>query len=154
MRRWLMKSEPDEFSFADLCAVGLELWTGVRNYQARNYLRIQQPGDLVYFYHSSCAEPGIAGLAEIGAAAIVDPTQFDPASAYFDPKATPAAPRWYASSIRPLRRVVPTLRLTELRAQPALAGFALLSRGTRLSVIEVNDLYAQALDQLLEGRLL
>ena len=106
MRYWLMKSEPDEASIDDALAAEQHTlpWTGVRNYQARNFMRDQmQVGDGVLFYHSSCAEPGIAGIAEVASGSYPDPTQFDPSSPYYDPKSTPEAPRWLLVDVRALR---------------------------------------------------
>jgi len=140
MKYWLMKSEPDECSIDDALAApgGKTPWTGVRNYQARNSLRDQMSiGDGVLFYHSSCAEPGIAGLAEVASAAYPDPTQFDRKSPYFDPKSTRAAPRWVCVDVRATRktRLMP---LAELHAHKALAGMAVLRRGNRLSITPVS----------------
>ncbi|MGF6275762.1 putative RNA-binding protein with PUA-like domain [Massilia sp. UYP11] len=139
MRYWLMKSEPDEVSFDDvLSAPGQTVaWFGVRNYQARNFMRdAMAVGDGVLFYHSSCAVPGVAGLAEIASAPYPDATQFDPASPYHDPKATRETPRWISIDVRALEagRHVP---LAELRANPALEGMALLQKGSRLSITPV-----------------
>jgi predicted RNA-binding protein with PUA-like domain len=139
-RCWLMKSEPAECSIDDaLAAPGQTVpWIGVRNYQARNFMRdAMQPGDGVLFYHSSCAEPGIAGLATIASAVRPDPTQFDPASPYFDPKSDPAAPRWLLRDVRALRKTR-LLSLAELRATPALAELEVLRRGSRLSITPVT----------------
>ncbi len=140
MPYWLMKSEPDEFSIDDALAApdALTPWTGVRNYQARNYMRdAMRVGDGVLFYHSSCAEPGIAGLAEVARVAYPDPTQFDRASPYFDPKATHAAPRWFNVDVRALKktRLIGTQRL---RAHRALSGMQVLKRGSRLSITPVS----------------
>ncbi|MDX1374443.1 MAG: EVE domain-containing protein [Burkholderiales bacterium] len=140
MRYWLMKSEPDAFSIDDLLAAPRRrtAWTGVRNYQARNFMRdAMRKGDGVLFYHSSCPEPGIAGLAEVASDAYPDATQFDPKSPYYDPKATRAAPRWFNVDVRGRRktRLVP---LAELRAQRALAGMWLLRPGSRLSITPVS----------------
>ncbi|MFN3564950.1 MAG: EVE domain-containing protein [Burkholderiaceae bacterium] len=140
MRYWLMKSEPDECSIDDaLAAPGSVVpWTGVRNYQARNFMRDQMRiGDGVLFYHSSCDEPGIAGLAEVASRPYPDPTQFDRTSDYFDPASRPDAPRWVLVDIRALRktRLVP---LAELRAYRALANMAVLRRGNRLSITPVT----------------
>ncbi len=135
-----MKSEPAECSIDDaLAAPGQTVpWIGVRNYQARNFMRdAMQPGDGVLFYHSSCAEPGIAGLATIASAVRPDPTQFDPASPYFDPKSDPAAPRWLLRDVRALRKTR-LLSLAELRATPALAELEVLRRGSRLSITPVT----------------
>ena len=135
-----MKSEPDECSIDDALAASRRLtpWTGVRNYQARNYMRdAMRVGDGVLFYHSSCAEPGIAGLAEVASAAYDDPSQFDRKSPYYDPKSKREAPRWQCLDVRALKktRLVP---LEELRAQPALARMLTLRPGNRLSITPVT----------------
>jgi predicted RNA-binding protein with PUA-like domain len=137
---WLMKSEPDECSIEDALDARRSTvpWTGVRNYQARNFMRDQmQPGDGVLFYHSSCAEPGIAGIAEVASAPYPDPTQFDPNSKYYDPAAKKDAPRWILVDIRALKksRVV---TIGELRQHKALAAMAVLRRGNRLSITPVT----------------
>ena len=137
---WLMKSEPDEASITDLeHAPGQRLpWTGVRNYQARNFMRDQmRPGDGVLFYHSSCAEPGVAGLAEVASPAYPDATQFDPGSPYFDPKSDPAAPRWLHVDVRHVA-TTPLLSLKAMRARPELAQMQLLRPGNRLSITPVT----------------
>ncbi|MBI3155560.1 MAG: EVE domain-containing protein [Burkholderiales bacterium] len=137
---WLMKSEPAEASIDDLAAApGRTMpWTGVRNYQARNFMRdAMHPGDGVLFYHSSCAEPGIAGLAEVVSPAKPDPTQFDPANPYFDPKATREAPRWVGVDVRLVRKTR-LLPLATMRAAPALASMQVLRRGNRLSITPVT----------------
>lgn len=121
MRYWLMKSEPDEASIDDLARAGTLPWTGVRNYQARNFMRdTMRPGDGVLFYHSSCPEPGIAGLAEVCSLPYPDPTQFDPASPYYDAKSNPEAPRWSLVDVRFVEKS-PLIALAALREQPALA---------------------------------
>lgn len=135
-----MKSEPDECSFEDvLAAPGRTTpWTGVRNYQARNFMRdAMRPGDGVLFYHSGCPEPGIAGIAQVASAAYPDPTQFDAASPYYDPKATRAAPRWYCVDVRAVKRA-PFVSLAELRRHAALRKMPLLKRGNRLSITPVS----------------
>ncbi len=140
MAYWLMKSEPDEASIDDLVAApGQTLpWTGVRNYQARNFMRdAMQPGDGVLFYHSSCAEPGVAGLAEIAGGTAPDTTQFDPASPYFDPKSPREAPRWLQIDVK-LQRKTRLLSLAEMRQAPELAGMRVLQRGNRLSITPVS----------------
>lgn len=137
---WLMKSEPGEFSFDDLLAAPgrRTAWTGVRNAQARNYMRDRmRVGDRVLFYHSSCAVPGIAGIAEVASAPYADPTQFDPASPYYDPRARPEAPRWVCVDVRAVKKTR-FLPLAELRADPALAGMLVLRRGNRLSITPVT----------------
>jgi predicted RNA-binding protein with PUA-like domain len=140
MRYWLMKSEPSECSIDDLAAAPGQTvpWVGVRNYQARNFMRDDmQPGDGVLFYHSSCPEPGIAGLAEVVSAAYADATQFDPKSHYFDAKSRSEAPRWSHVDVK-LRRKTRLLSLAEMRAAPALAGMRVLERGNRLSITPVS----------------
>lgn len=135
---WLMKSEPDEFSIDELERRGTEPWTGVRNYQARNFMRDgMQVGDGVLFYHSSCAEPGIAGLARVASEIKPDPTQFDPASPYFDPKSSPDQPRWLLRDVQALKKTRP-IGLPELRATPELADMVVLQRGSRLSITPVS----------------
>lgn len=140
MRYWLMKSEPDEVSIDDALAAPKQTvaWTGVRNYQARNFMRdTMQIGDGVLFYHSSCPEPGIAGLAEVVSTPYPDETQFDPKSPYYDPKATRETPRWMLVDVRATKktRLVP---LAELRAAPELATMQVLQRGNRLSITPVS----------------
>ena len=140
MRYWLMKSEPAECSVDDALAAADATvpWVGVRNYQARNFMRdSMRVGDGVLFYHSSCAVPGIAGIAEVASAPYADPTQFDPASPYHDPKSTAAAPRWVLVDVRARSKVV-IMSLAELRAIPALAGMQVLARGNRLSITPVE----------------
>ncbi|MEO1766315.1 EVE domain-containing protein [Thiobacter aerophilum] len=138
MRYWLMKSEPSEYSIDDLARDGSVAWFGVRNYQARNFMRDQmKPGDLAFFYHSSCEQPGIAGICEISKAAYPDATQFDPSSKYYDPKATPDNPRWFNVEVR-FKRKTRLLPLSELRAHPELAQMRILQRGNRLSITPVD----------------
>jgi predicted RNA-binding protein with PUA-like domain len=137
---WLMKSEPDDCSIDDLaCAPSGTLpWTGVRNAQARNYMRdAMRIGDGVLFYHSSCPAPGIAGLAEVASAAYPDATQFDPASRYHDPKSSPQAPRWLHVDVRFVRKTR-LLGLPELRTHPELGGLQAIRRGNRLSITPVT----------------
>ena len=140
MKYWLMKSEPDECSIDDvLVAPGATTpWSGVRNYQARNFMRdAMRVGDGVLFYHSSCPEPGIAGLAEVASAPYPDPTQFDPKSAYHDPQSPRDNPRWLQVDVRAVKktRLVP---LAELRRRKSLAKMWLLRPGSRLSVSPVS----------------
>ncbi|MEJ1096372.1 MULTISPECIES: EVE domain-containing protein [unclassified Pseudoxanthomonas] len=140
-RYWLMKSEPDTFSIDDLERVGVEPWNGVRNYQARNFMRDgMQVGDGVLFYHSNCAVPGIAGIAKVVSRAYPDPTQFDKKSDYYDPKSTPEAPRWMLVDVAFERKLKRTIALDEIKQHTdALGeGFALTSRGSRLSVMPVT----------------
>jgi predicted RNA-binding protein with PUA-like domain len=140
MNYWLMKSEPYECSIDDALAAPKRTvpWTGVRNYQARNYMRdAMRVGDGVLFYHSSCPEPGIAGLAEVASAAYPDPTQFDRRSHYFDPASRRDAPRWLLVDIRALRKTR-LIGLDELRGQRELADMIVLKRGNRLSITPVH----------------
>lgn len=140
MRYWLMKSEPDEVSIDDaLAAPGQTVaWTGVRNYQARNFMRdAMRVGDGILFYHSSCAEPGIAGLAEVASTAYPDPTQFDSYSKYFDPKASPEQPRWMMVDVKAVRKT-PLITLAQLRSVPQLAHMQVLRKGNRLSITPVT----------------
>lgn len=140
MQYWLMKSEPDEVSIDDALAAPEKriAWTGVRNYQARNFMRDRmQVGDGVLFYHSSCAQPGIAGIAEVASTAYPDPTQFDSASPYHDPASRPEQPRWLLVDVRALRKTR-LLTLAELRQQPQLADMVVLRRGNRLSITPVT----------------
>jgi len=140
MRYWLMKSEPGDVSIDDLAALPNQAvtWYGVRNYQARNFMRDQmRVGDKVLFYHSSCAEPGVAGLAEVSKLAYPDETQFDPKNKYFDAKATPENPRWFNVDVKLVKKTR-LLPLSELRAYPELAGLRILQRGNRLSITPVD----------------
>lgn len=137
---WLMKSEPDECSIDDALAAPRQTvpWTGVRNYTARNFMRdAMRLGDGVLFYHSSCEEPGIAGVAEVASAPYPDATQFDRKSEYYDPAAKPENPRWINVDVRAVKRtrLVP---ISELRAHPELADMVCLRRGNRLSITPVS----------------
>ena len=137
---WLMKSEPGDFSIDDLARVKVEPWTGVRNYQARNFMRQMKPGDGVLFYHSNTEVPGIYGIGEVASLPYPDKTQFDKKSKYFDEKATPAQPRWElvdVGYVRTLKRPIP---LTEIREHRDELGeeFALIRTGSRLSVMPVT----------------
>ncbi|MFP6799386.1 MAG: EVE domain-containing protein [Pseudomonas sp.] len=138
MPYWLMKSEPDELSIHDLQRLEQARWDGVRNYQARNFLRSMQPGDLFFFYHSSCPEPGIAGIARIASAHYPDPTALEPDSHYFDAKASTAKNPWSAvdvAFVEAFKRVIP---LAQLKAQSALLELPLVQKGSRLSVMPVS----------------
>ena len=141
MNYWLLKSEPHVFSFDDLwSAPGRRTpWDGIRNYQARNRMRDDmRVGDGVLYYHSSCPEPGVAGLAEVASEPYPDPTQFEPDSKYFDPKSTRENPRWQLVDVRATARVGRFVALKELREDPRLEGLELLRRGNRLSVQAVS----------------
>jgi predicted RNA-binding protein with PUA-like domain len=140
MRYWLMKSEPSDVSIDDLAAMPDQTvaWYGVRNYQARNFMRDQmRVGDGVFFYHSSCPEPGIAGIAEVSTLAYPDATQFDPASKYFDPKATSQKPRWFNVDVKFVRKTR-LVSIKELRSRPELANMRILQTGNRLSITPVD----------------
>ena len=140
MRYWLMKSEPADVSIDDLAAMPRQTvpWYGVRNYQARNFMRDQmQVGDEVFFYHSSCPEPGIAGLAKVAKLAYPDETQFDPKSEYYDPKATRETPRWFNVDVKYVKKTR-LVGIQELREQKALANMRLLQKGNRLSITPVD----------------
>lgn len=140
MQYWLMKSEPDEVSIDDALAARNQTvpWVGVRNYQARNFMRdLMRVGDGVLFYHSSCAEPGIAGIAEVASTSYPDNTQFDPKSKYFDPKATRENPRWMMVDVKAIKKTR-LITLAELRAQPELADMQILRRGNRLSITPIT----------------
>jgi predicted RNA-binding protein with PUA-like domain len=140
MNYWLMKSEPDEFSIDSLVRAPKQTtpWFGVRNYQARNFMRDRmRVGDGVLFYHSSCPEPGIAGIAQVASGAYPDASQFDRKSPYFDPKSTRENPRWMLVDVKLVRKTR-LLRLEEMRAAPELAGMVTLRRGNRLSITPVT----------------
>lgn len=140
MRYWLMKSEPSDVSIDDLASISGQTvaWYGVRNYQARNFMRDQmRVGDKVFFYHSSCEQPGIAGIAEVSKLAYPDVTQFDPDSKYFDAKATPENPRWFNVDVRLVRKTR-LVSIKELRSHPELASMRILQKGNRLSITPVD----------------
>ena len=139
MKYWLMKTEPDEFSIDDLERVRVEPWSGVRNYQARNHMRAMRRGDGVLFYHSSCAVPGVAGIAEVAAEAYPDPTQFERKSDYYDPKSTREMPRWDLVDVAFKRKLARVIALDEIKTQAdRLGDFVLTQRGNRLSVLPVT----------------
>ena len=152
MAYWLMKSEPSECSIDDLVRLGCVPWVVVRNYQARNFMRDDmRVGDGVLFYHSSCPEPGVAGLAEVASNAYADATQFDPASPYHDPKATRQEPRWLHVDVKLVRKTR-LLPLAEMRANPALATMVVLKRGNRLSITPVSAAEWRAVVAMLPAR--
>lgn len=138
MNHWLMKTEPDVFSIDDLRRVKVEPWNGVRNYQARNYIRQMQKGDVVLVYHSSCATPGVAGIGEVASPPYPDPAQFDPKNEYFDAGSDRADPRWSLVDVRFKRKLKRVITLDEIKALPGLGDFALIRRGNRLSVLPVT----------------
>ena len=148
---WLMKSEPDEVSIDDaLAAPGATVaWTGVRNYQARNFMRDgMKVGDGVLFYHSSCPEPGIAGIARVASAIKPDPTQFDPKSPYYDPASKKDDPRWLLVDVQAVRKTR-LLALPELRAKPELADLVVLRKGNRLSITPVELAHWRIIENML-----
>lgn len=138
MAYWLLKSEPDTFSFDDLVRNKREGWDGIRNYQARNYLRDMRRGDQAIFYHSNATPPGAAGICKVVKTAEPDPTQFDPQSKYYDPASDPSEPRWDWVTVAPVK-ALRFISLDELRSLPELTECRLLARGNRLSVIPLTD---------------
>jgi len=137
MRHWLLKTEPGVFSFDDLLQAPDQTtgWNGIRNYQARNFLRDEmKKGDRVLIYHSSADPPAVAGLAEVVKAGYPDPTQFDSKDDHYDPESTPAAPRWYQVDVKGVRKLLRAVSLEEIRRTKALAKMPLVQRGQRLSV--------------------
>jgi len=155
-RAWLVKSEPDVFSFDDLMrAPGRTTrWDGVRNFQARNFMRDDmRVGDVVLFYHSNAAPPGVAGLAEVASEPYPDPTQFDPDSSYHDPSSERSAPRWWLVDVRAIAPLPRLVTLAELRADPVLAGLdlPLLRRANRLSVMPIPGAAVARIEALAAG---
>ncbi len=139
MPHWLMKSEPDELSIRDLQRLGQARWDGVRNYQARNYLRAMNVGELFLFHHSSCAEPGIAGIGRIVSEPYPDPTAVDPESPYFDARASLEKNPWSALDVAFVEAFPAVLSLKRLRDEPELARMPLLQKGSRLSVMPIDE---------------
>jgi predicted RNA-binding protein with PUA-like domain len=141
MKYWLMKSEPDVFGIADLerRPNKTEPWDGVRNYQVRNMMRDEmKKGDLAFFYHSNCKEPGIAGIVKIVREAYPDHTAFDSKEKYFDPKSDPQNPRWYMVDVQHVRTLKRVITLNELKSQRELSDLPLVRRGNRLSVMPIS----------------
>jgi predicted RNA-binding protein with PUA-like domain len=138
--RWLVKSEPDVFSIDDLAEQKRTTWEGVRNFQARNYLRAMAKGDEVLYYHSNCAEPAVVGIAVVKKTAYPDPTQFDPQSHYYDPTSDPKDPRWSLVDVGFKKKFRRPVTLTELKGHAdALGDLALIRKGNRLSVLPVTN---------------
>jgi len=153
MRYWLMKSEPSECSVDDAAAApnATVPWVGVRNFQARNFMKNEmERGDGVLFYHSSCPEPGVAGIAEVASTPSVDATQFDPESHYFDAKSRPEKPRWWHVDVKVTRKTR-VLSLAAMRAAPELASMRVLQRGNRLSITPVSEAEWRSVVKLLEA---
>ena len=142
---WLMKSEPDAYSIDSLKNDEVTLWDGIRNYQARNFMRRMTKGDKVFFYHSNCKPPGIVGLMEVVDLNIVDPTQFDKKSKYFDPKSKPESPRWDCVKVKYLFKSNNILSLTELKLLFKEDELLLVKKGNRLSVMPINNDIAKIL---------
>ncbi|MFN5513375.1 MAG: EVE domain-containing protein [Cyanobacteriota bacterium] len=145
MTYWLLKSEPQTYSIDRLAQEGETLWDGVRNYQARNFLQQMRPGELAFFYHSNTKPPGIVGLARVVATGIIDPTQFDPQSDYFDPKAALEKPRWQTVKVAFEVKFPQILSLESLRRRFSAEEFILLRKGNRLSVLPVPESVASAI---------
>ncbi|MDB5266184.1 MAG: hypothetical protein JWM39_897 [Parcubacteria group bacterium] len=136
---WLVKSEPSTYSIDDLKKDKKTAWTGVRNYTARNFMRdSMRPGDPVLFYHSSCPVPGVYGIAKVASKAYPDPTQFDPKSPYYDPKATKEKPIWYLVDIAFVKKLEQPVTLEQMKQDPRLKDMTLLQRGNRLSVMGLS----------------
>lgn len=148
MAFWLLKSEPHTFSIDDLERKQSTLWDGVRNYQARNFLRVMQPGDLAFFYHSSTKPPGVVGLCKVVRSEVVDPTQFDPASPYYDPAARPENPRWWTVEVEFVRRFARMVSLEALRQTFTPDELWVVRRGNRLSVMPVSEEAARRILEL------
>lgn len=139
MKYWLMKSEPDAFSIDDLKEKTTEHWDGIRNYQARNMIRDDMSeGDEVFFYHSSCKQPGVVGLMTISRGAYPDHTAWNPESPYFDPKSNPDEPRWFMVDVTYQRHLGRTIPLSELKQNPLLGNLPLVKKGSRLSIMELS----------------
>jgi predicted RNA-binding protein with PUA-like domain len=145
MAYWLMKSEPDVYGIDDLREEGSTLWDGIRNYQARNFMRSMQPGDLAFFYHSNTTPPGIVGLMEVIETGLTDPSQFDPASKYFDPKSKPSDPRWDCARLRFCRAFPRLLSLEVLKDSFTPEELGVVRRGNRLSILPVPEATAARL---------
>lgn len=143
MAYWLMKSEPESFSIDDMMKKSLnnevEGWDGVRNYQARNFMKQMQVGDLAFFYHSACKVPAIAGVIKVASAPYPDPTQFDPDSKYFDAKATIDSPRWHHVDVAFVQKFETPISLKEMKQNPMLDGMNVLKKGSRLSIMPVSE---------------
>jgi len=139
MQYWLMKSEPDVYGVDDLKRFKVDHWDGIRNYQARNFMRDDmKKGDRAFFYHSNCDEPGIVGIMEIAREAYPDHTQFDPEEKYFDPKSDPDNPRWFMVDVKFVRKLKRNISLRELKSCKTLADMRLVQKGSRLSIMPVT----------------
>jgi predicted RNA-binding protein with PUA-like domain len=152
MTAWLVKTEPDVFSIDDFARSKVTDWSGVRNYQARNFLMAMEVGDEVLIYHSNAQPPGLVGLARVHKKATPDATQFDPSSEYYEPKATTAAPRWFCPDLTFVQKFPRQIPLDELRQTKSLEGLALLQKGSRLSVIPVSEKHFDILVKMASKR--
>ena len=142
MRHWLIKSEPDVFGIGDLAKVKREPWSGVRNYQARNYMwKDMKAGDLALFYHSNAKPPGVTGIARVVGEPYPDPTQFDEKSEYYDPKSKPENPRWWLHDFEFVSKFKEMLTLEALKADSVLSEMMVCQKGTRLSITPVDPLH-------------
>lgn len=150
MRYWLVKSEPSEYSIADLARDGEEIWDGVRNYQARNFLREMAVGDRLFYYHSNTKPPGIVGLAEVTESDIVDPSQFDPKDKHYDPKSKPESPRWRTMRLKHVATFAEIITLDQLKAKFTPEDLLVVRRGNRLSVMPVPEATATQILALAE----
>ncbi|MBE9030862.1 EVE domain-containing protein [filamentous cyanobacterium LEGE 11480] len=148
MAYWLIKSEPDVYGIEAMRQENIGIWDGVRNYQARNFLKSMKSGDLVFFYHSNTKPPGIAGLVQVVETMVVDPSQFEVDGEYYDPKSTPEYPRWHTVKVQFLEALPELLELNTLREQFEPEELLLVKRGSRLSVIPIADNVAQRLFKL------
>lgn len=145
MNYWLMKSEPEVYSIDDLARDQTEIWDGVRNYQARNFLKTMKVGDLAFFYHSNTKPPGIVGLMSIHQANVVDPTQFEANHKYYDPKSTPQSPRWHTVTVAFQQKFDQMLTLDQLKETFSPEELLVVKRGNRLSVMPVDEAVAKQL---------
>ncbi len=148
MAYWLMKTEPDVYSIEDLKSDKTTYWDGVRNYQARNFMKDMKVGDLVLVYHSNASPPGIAGIAKISKAAYPDPTQFDKRSKYYDPKSSKEEPRWFCPELRFVKKLKTFVSLPMLRETKSLADMLVLKKGSRLSVQPVEEKHFKVVEKL------
>ena len=149
MAYWLMKSEPDVYGIQHLQQEGTTLWDGIRNYQARNFMRSMAIGDRAFFYHSNAKPPGIVGLMDVVETGITDPSQFDPSNKYFDPKSSPEKPRWDCVRLSYVGTFADLLSLDALREQFSVEELPVVRQGNRLSILPVPDASAQRLLELL-----
>ena len=149
MSWWLMKSEPEVYGIHHLQQEGTTLWDGIRNYQARNFMRTMQIGDRAFFYHSNAKPPGIVGMMEVIETGITDPSQFDPSNKYYDPKSNPNAPRWDCVRLRYVGTFAQLLSLDQLREQFSVEELPVVRQGNRLSILPVPEESARRLLELL-----